>query len=126
MSRKTSTVTEREHRAQQAYEELGHRRHEQTVLHVDCAHGHHLAVVVSTSQGLVYAATLRAHSHGREDRPDVPHHADEPHRWFDILEVDGPDAVDALPASCACGERTLSRHIVDGWVVEGQHRVVVD
>jgi hypothetical protein len=126
MTSKTSSVSEREHRAERAYTALGHRRHDHTVLHVDCPHGHHLAVVVSTPDGLVYAGTLRGHSHGKEDRPDVPHHADSAHHWFDLLEVAGPDVVDALPTSCACGERTLSRRLVTGWVVAGEHRVVVD
>jgi hypothetical protein len=126
MTSKTSTVSEREQRARRAYDSLGHGRHDHTLLHVDCPNGHHLAVVVSTSDGPVYAATLRAHSHGREDRPDVAHHAAEPHRWFDMLEVDGPDVSDQLPASCACGERILSRHIVTSWVLQGEHRVVAD
>lgn len=126
MTSKTSTVIQREHRAEQAYDDLGHSRHNRTVLHVDCARGHHLAAVIRTQQGLVYAATLRAHSHGKEDRPDLAHHADVPHHWFDLLEVDGPDVSDVLPASCACGERCFSRRAVLMWVCQGDHRVVVD
>ena len=86
-----------------------------------------MATVYDTGVGLVYAAPVRPRAHGDADLPDEPHGDHEPRRWFDLLDAgSGPTVGDALPAWCDCGPRTLSRETVRAWVVEGDHRVVVD
>jgi hypothetical protein len=61
-------LSEREKVARAALDVLGDRRSEAAVLHVNCAHSHHLATVFDTVQGAVYLATVHGRSHGRRDR----------------------------------------------------------
>lgn len=91
-----------------------------------CSASHHLATVYDTDAGLVYASTIRAHSHGDRDLPDTPHHGHQPRRWFDLLQAPGTEADDLLPAWCDCGQRSLSRRALQEWCAQGEHRVIVD
>ena len=102
------TVDERRLAAQAAWEELPHGGHDHVLLQVHCARSHHVAAIFDTPQGPVYAAHVRARSHGSRDRVDEPHGDQEISRWFDFLEVDDAGE-DELPAWCDCGHRSLSR-----------------
>lgn len=97
--------------ARRAFEALGPSPSEHAVLHVECAHSHHLAAVHATDAGLVYHTVLHAGSHGDRDRYDSGHHGDQLGLdWFDLLDAgDGPAVDDDLPAGCECGPHTLSR-----------------
>lgn len=119
--------TDRETRARAAVELLGHAGRDHVRLHVDCSHSHHLARVLDTQQGLVFASVVRPRSHGSRDRVDVGHHADRsPHPWYDLLDVPAALADDGLPAWCDCGPRSLSRSALREWIALGERRVVVD
>lgn len=119
--------TQRGAHARSAVEQLGGAARDQVRLQVHCAQSHHLARVIDTPEGLVYAATVHGHGHGSRDRVDVGHHGDRrPHPWYDLLDVSGMSADDGLPAWCDCGSRSLSRAAVLGWVRAGERRVVVD
>jgi hypothetical protein len=116
----------RSRQAERALAAIPHGGRDTITLRVQCANGHHVATIYDTDLGLVYAAPIRARSHGSFDLPDEPHSGHEPTRWLDLLEVRQPAADDALPAWCDCGHRTLSRTDVLAWVVEGEHRVIVN
>lgn len=116
----------RSQQADQVLAALPHSGRDAIILRVQCAKSHHVATVYATDLGLIYAAPVRARSHGSFDLPDVPHGDHEPTRWLDLLSVAQPTADDALPAWCDCGHRTLSRTEVLSWVAEGEHRVIVD
>lgn len=125
MTGHTSISEDRALRALAAWQELDHGGRAQGVLHVQCVHGHHLAVVYETAEGLVVRAPLRGHAHGSRDRVDVEHGAAEPQFVVDFLDA-GPGRDDALPAWCDCGPRTLSRAAIAEWVAAHEGRVVVD
>lgn len=116
----------RARQADRALASLPHGGHDAITLRVQCGKSHHVATVYDTAAGLVYAAPVRARSHGSFDLPDEPHSGHQPRRWLDLLEVPTPAGDDALPAWCDCGHRTLSRAEVRTWVAEGEHRVIVD
>ncbi len=127
MTDQSATHETRSKQAQEAWEALPHGGHDEVRLRVQCSQGHHVANVYDTAIGSVYAATVRARSHGSRDRVDEPHGAHEARRWFDILEVpDDTSCDDALPAWCDCGHRVLSRVALLQWIATGEHRVVVD
>jgi len=115
---------ERELLARQAWEELPHGGRDALVLDVQCHEGHQLAKVFRTGAGLVIMTTVRPHSHGQRDLPDVPHGAHEPRRYLDLL--DAPDDDDAVPAWCDCGHRVLSRADIREWMAAGERRAVVE
>lgn len=103
-------------------------QHDQSVkLRVQCAENHHVATVYDTDVGLVYVARSGPHSHGSKDFVDVAHH-DAAHgvEVVDLLDP-GADAMvdDALPATCECGPRTVSRSELLRTVESGQHRLLV-
>lgn len=102
---------ERGREARRAFEALGPSPSEHAILHVECAHSHHLAGVHETSAGLVYHTLLHSKAHGDRDRFDSGHHGSQLGRdWFDVLDAgDGPAVDDDLPAGCECGPHTLSR-----------------
>lgn len=113
-------------RAAKALAALPHGGRDAIVLRVQCARSHHVATVYDTAQGLVYAAPVRARSHGDHDLPDEPHGDHAPHRWLDLLEGPRDASDDTLPAWCDCGHRVLSRADVLAWIADGEHRVIVD
>ena len=115
----------RSRQAGRALTALAHGGRDAITLRVQCARSHHIATVYATELGLVYAAPVRARSHGAFDLPDEPHGGHEPPRWLDLLEVAPPAGDDALPAWCDCGHRTLSRAEVLAWIAAGEHRVIV-
>ncbi len=117
---------ERSRRAEQALTEIPHGGRDAITLRVHCAKSHNVATVYDTSVGLVYAAPVRARSHGSFDLPDSPHSGHETKRWLDLLRVNPTVADDAMPAWCDCGQRTLSRADVLKWIEAGEHRVIVD
>jgi hypothetical protein len=112
--------------AEKALAALPHGGRESIVLRVQCDRSHHVATVYRTPKGLVYAAPVRARSHGDYDLPDQPHGDHAPHRWLDLLDVPRDASDDTLPAWCDCGHRTLSRTEVLRWIADGEHRVIVD
>lgn len=114
---------ERELLARRAWEELPHGGRNALVLDVQCHEGHHLAKVFRTGAGPIVLTTVRPHSHGQRDLPDVPHGADGSRRFLDLL--DAPDEDDTVPAWCDCGQRVLSRADMREWMVAGEKRVVV-
>lgn len=124
MTTPTGSHGSRSAHAERLLSDLPHGGKEAVLLRVQCSRNHHVAVVYRTADGLVYAAPVRARSHGAHDLPDEPHHGRATARWLDLLHVPGAD--DALPAWCDCGPRSLSRAAVARWVDEGEHRVVVD
>ncbi len=125
MLKEYATTTQRTAAARAACEGLADGGHEDSVLHVQCARSHHLAVVFDTPEGLVYRSTVRPRSHGSKDRLDELHGDAVPEQYVDFLDA-GAVADDALPAWCDCGARTLSRASVASWVAGHEHRVVVD
>ena len=116
----------RSQQAERVLTALPHGGRDAITLRVQCARSHHVATVYDTELGLIYAAPVRPRSHGSFDLPDEPHSGHDPARWLDLLEVGEPAADDALPAWCDCGHRTLSRNEVLAWVVDREHRVIVD
>jgi hypothetical protein len=125
MTEQLHTHHDRSEVAQAAWAELPHGGRDAIRLQVQCGHSHHIAAVYATPAGLVYMSTVRPRSHGDYDLPDSPHDQ-QPHHWFDLLEVEHPDVDDALPAWCDCGHRSLSRVAVLDWIGSGEHRVVID
>jgi hypothetical protein len=126
MTRAIGSHDVRSDQAAKALAALPHGGREAIVLRVQCAKNHHVAKVYDTAQGLVYAAPVRARSHGDYDLPDQPHGDHAPHRWLDLLEEPGDASDDSLPAWCDCGHRVLSRAEVRAWLDAGEHRVIVD
>jgi hypothetical protein len=116
----------RSQQVERVLDALPHGGRDAITLRVQCAKSHHVATVYDTDLGLIYAAPVRARSHGSFDLPDQPHSGHDPARWFDLLRVPPPATDDALPAWCDCGHRTLSRSEVLAWVAAGEHRVIVD
>lgn len=112
--------------AEQTLDALPHGGRDAITLRVQCAKSHHVATVYATDAGLIYAAPVRARSHGDYDLPDAPHGGRGPTRWLDLLEPADPMVDDVLPAWCDCGHRTLSRAEVKAWVAAGEHRAIVD
>jgi hypothetical protein len=124
--RATPPLSDREKTAHNALASLGAARSEAVALHVNCAHSHHLAVVIQTPEGPVYRSTVHGRSHGHADRVDTPHRPDAERDYVDLLLPAGGQADDALPAWCDCGQRLLSRAAVARWLAAGERRVVVD
>lgn len=119
-------LSEREKVAREALDALGDRRSEAAVLHVNCAHSHHLATVFETARGAVYLATVHGRSHGRRDREDTPHKPHGEALYVDLLAPSyGSQADDTMPAWCDCGQRSLSRAALQEWIGAGERRVVV-
>ncbi|MCZ3390129.1 MAG: hypothetical protein LH645_13680 [Actinomycetia bacterium] len=116
----------RSQQAKRALTALPHGGRDAITLRVQCAKSHHVATVYATDLGLVYAAPVRARSHGSFDLPDQPHGGLEPPRWCDLLEVSSPAGDDALPAWCDCGHRTLSRRDILAWIADREHRVIIN
>jgi len=119
-------LRDREKLAREALAALGTARSEAVTLHVNCARSHHLAVVVETPEGPVYRSTVHGRSHGHADQVDTPHQPHGEREYVDLLQPAGGQADDALPAWCDCGQRSLSRAAVAGWLAAGERRVVVD
>ncbi len=96
-------------------------------LRVQCAESHHVATVYDTDVGLVYVARSGPHSHGSRDFVDVAHHDAVPGvEVVDVLDPGtGAMADDALPATCECGPRRVSRSELLRAVESGQHRLLV-
>ncbi len=98
--------------AAEAWAALGPDRRERVLLRVRCSRSHHVAAVYATPAGPVYATELGRHAHGHRDFVDVDHrpvsHGRVGRYHLDLLEPFDP-ADDALPATCECGPRTLSR-----------------
>ena len=120
----TLSHVERSDSARAAWSALPHGGHGAVRLSVQCARGHHVAVVYDTSIGPVYAATVRPRSHGQMDLPDEPRGSAEPTRWFDILDI-AEESDDELPAWCDCGHRMLSRAALGEWLAAGEKRVLI-
>jgi hypothetical protein len=125
MTTTASSRDERSRKAKEALDAIPHGGRDAVTLRVHCARSHHVATVYDTSAGLVYAAPVRARSHGSFDLPDAPHSGHESKVWLDLLGADPAMSDDALPAWCDCGQRTLSRAEVLSWVAAGEHRVVI-
>lgn len=124
MTMQSTGHEERELLAMHAIDRLPHGGRDRVVLQVQCSRSHHLAKVFDTDAGFAYQSTLRGHAHGHRDRIDDPHGAGDIHHWSDLLDADPAD--DALPASCECGQRMLSRAALRRWIGDGEQRVVVD
>ncbi len=62
----------------------------------------------------------------RRPGPAGSPHDQQPHHWFDLLEVAHPDVDDALPAWCDCGHQSLSRDAILDWIGAGKNHVVID
>jgi hypothetical protein len=100
-----------------------HRR-----LDVRCRHSHHVAAVYEAGGELVYSATVGPHGHGSRDRVDAGHGASNNGRGHtDLLDTSG-DLLsdDAMPASCECGPRMLSRSALLASVEDGVRHVIVE
>jgi len=109
--------------ARSALDELGAHRAQARKLNVRCSRGHHVAAVYATSAGLVYASSTSARAHGSRDFADVPH-GTGPRlgERVDLLHRSDPLVDDALPASCECGPRVLSRSDLLRAVTEHRRR----
>lgn len=100
-----------------------HRR-----LDVSCRRNHHVAGVYAAGDDLVYAAVLTGHGHGSRDFVDVAHSASPGGTaYLDFLDL-GRDTEleDKLPASCECGQHTLSRAALLTALRRAQPRLIVD
>ncbi|HEX6345214.1 hypothetical protein [Umezawaea sp.] len=112
--------------ARAALDEIGAHRARARKLTVRCSRGHHVAAVYATSAGLVYASCTRARAHGSRDFADVPRAAGSRRdEQVDLLQRDDPLVDDALPASCECGPRVLSRSDLLRAVAEHRRRFEV-
>ncbi|MFS8102212.1 hypothetical protein LFM09_34320 [Lentzea alba] len=108
--------------ARAALDSLGAHRRDARRLSVRCSRSHHVASVYVTPAGLVYASVIGPHSHGSRDRVDEPHHgASHGTELVEPLEG-GPLVDDALPASCECGPRVLSRADLLRALAQGRRR----
>jgi hypothetical protein len=111
--------------ARAALDSLGAHRSDARRLGVRCSRSHHVAGVYVTPAGLVYASRVGPHAHGSRDRVDEPHHgASHGSEVVEPLEAD-PLADDALPASCECGPRVLSRADLLRALTQGRRRLDV-
>lgn len=126
MKTTTGSHDVRSQQAAKALAALPHGGRDAIRLRVQCARSHHVATVYETDQGLVYAAPVRARSHGDYDLPDEPHGNQTPHLWLDLLEGPRDASDDTLPAWCDCGHRALSRDDILTWIAGREHRVIVD
>ena len=118
--------------ARKGFEALGPSPSQNLSLMVQCPHSHHLAAVYDTEVGRVFHSVTHAGSHGRKDRPDVPHHASGKaaqlgRDWFELLGAK-PDASvsDDLQAGCECGPRVLSRADLQQLIADGQTRIIIE
>jgi hypothetical protein len=117
---------QRETAARAAVEALGRSPSQHARLQISCGRGHHVAVVYDTDSGLVFRSAVRARAHGKRDQPDTGHNGSPKERvWLDLLDAHGPSVDDELPAGCECGPRTLSRHLVQGFIADGERHVVL-
>jgi len=119
------TVDQRRTLAHDAWATLPHGGHDRVLLQVQCGRSHHVAAVYDTPSGPVYAAPIRARSHGSQDRVDDQHGDHTIRHWYDLMTVED-SADDELPAWCDCGPRTLSRRAVLAWLAAHESRVVID
>ena len=121
----TSTLSMKDRRriAAEAHSALEHGGRDAIRLRVMCPQAHHVAVVYDTDVGLVYETPVRRHAHGDRDLLDLTHKTQRITHWYDLLDVDGDDA---LIASCECGERSLSRQALLEWIAADEKRVVID
>jgi hypothetical protein len=111
--------------ARAALESLGAHRADARRLSVRCSRSHHVASVYVTPAGLVYTSLVGPHAHGSRDRVDEPHHAAS-HGSEVVEPLEGnPLADDALPASCECGPRVLSRADLLRALAQGRRRLDV-
>jgi hypothetical protein len=105
-----SSPADRRTNARQALATVEGHRTDHLRLDVQCSHGHHVAEVYDVDGSLVYVSSTGSHSHGRNDRVDTGHGGGQRGSYVDLLEPrDDTFGDDALPASCVCGPRTLSR-----------------
>ena len=105
----SAPVSDRRHRrAAQALTDLGDTLAAHAVLSVQCAHGHHVAVVYDTGAGLVFRSITGPHAHGRKGRADVAHHGSHHGDPYVELLTD-PEAGEAVAAWCDCGPWSLLR-----------------
>jgi hypothetical protein len=111
--------------ARAALDSLGAHRADARRLNVRCSRSHHVAGVYVTPEGLVYASRIGLHSHGSRDRVDEPHRGAS-HGRETVEPLEGnPLADDALPASCECGPRVLSRAELLRALAQGRRRLDV-
>lgn len=111
--------------ARKSLHALGSHRADARRLSVRCGRSHHVAAVYATPAGLVYTSVTGRHAHGSRDRVDQPHHgAARGTEQVEMLEGDAL-ADDALPASCECGPRVLSRADLLRALADGKHRLDV-
>jgi hypothetical protein len=127
MSTSALTPAQRRQTARTALADLGSKRAEHKQISVQCSRSHHVATVYATPAGPVYVAVTGPRAHGSRDRHDAAHH-NNTHgvEQVDLL-VDSRDPMvdDALPASCECGPRTLSRSELLRVIAEGKRRLRV-
>jgi hypothetical protein len=95
-------------RAARAVAALGDALAEHEVLSVQCAHGHHVAAVYATAEGLVYRSITGPHAHGRKDRVDEPHHGSR-RGATQLVLLTAPGAPAEVQGWCDCGTWTISR-----------------
>lgn len=109
MSSSKTMSQERRDRASRVLADLQPQASEHLRMRVQCRHGHHLAVLYLTEEGLVFESRTGSHSHGSRDFIDTGRRGSRGGaQYVDMLEG-GPWADDGLPAWCDCGPRTLSR-----------------
>jgi hypothetical protein len=122
MAQRFASAADRRAAAHAAISTLGgslsaHRR-----LDVRCRDSHHVAAVYDAGGELVYSAKVGSHCHGSRDRVDRSPgggHAD-------LLDAGGDMMCDdAMPASCECGPRTLSRAALLASVRAGERHLIV-
>ena len=127
MKLQQSTPESRRQVARDAWAALPHGGREALRLQVQCARGHHVAAVYDTPAGWVFAAPVRAHSHGSRDRIDDPHGSHGIETWVDLIApIDDLLVDDSVPAWCDCGPRTLSRADMLGWIAAGERKAILD
>ncbi|MFC4602738.1 hypothetical protein [Rhodococcus kronopolitis] len=103
------TPSERRRIARIAVDALGPQRSDHALVRVTCPASHHVATVYRTAEGSAVVAGLGPRSHGSRDFVDTAHHGDHSGSEFVDLLAASRYEDDELPASCACGARTLSR-----------------
>jgi len=118
--------SDRERYAKKVLADMNGRLSDHVLLHVDCSHNHHVAVVYQSAEGLIYASTPTQSGRTGRGQTATVRRSKADHLWVDFLDPgSGPTVDDALAAWCSCGPRSLSRSAVKTWVRDGERRVVV-
>ena len=125
MTRRQTESEERRDRAIRALAGLGMHRSDHQVLGIQCSHGHHVAVVIDTPEGLVYQSVTGSHSHGSKDFIDTGKHGRSRGAEHVDLLVAEAWADDHLAAWCDCGPRNLSRTELLNLIRSGERQVRV-